>query len=145
MTLSVKPIEAQAKVKQQGGHTRWKKGESGNKAGKPKGAKALWNRISNEERVALANETGGLLPLDLFISVCKQEGAPLATRLAAAAQAAPYLHRKMPMAIEGGDPNRPITIVEIAQLKGLKTAELKVLATLLEKLGVPLIEESAGG
>lgn len=139
------PKAPSTKPTTQGGTGKWKKGQSGNKAGKPPGAKALWNRITNEQRKEIAEQTGGLLPVDLFVSVCRQEDAPLEMRLAAAAQAAPYLHRKMPMAIEGGDPSRPITLLEMSQLKGLPLAELKILLAILEKAGTPLMDEAASG
>lgn len=119
--------------------TSFKKGQSGNPKGRKPGQKAKYDQLSNEQRQAIAAITGGLSPLDLFISIVRSESdIPLELRMQAARDAAPYLHRKMPIAIDGGE-NKPISMLDIAQLKGLSTAELTTLLKLVEKAGANVI------
>lgn len=83
--------------------------------------------------------TGGLTPIELFISVCRDESVPLEARIDAANKAAPYMHRKMPIAIEGGDVSKPINFMDVAQLKGLTNKEIEVFLALLAKAGSNII------
>jgi hypothetical protein len=64
-----------------------------------------------------------------------KEGAPLFTRLDAAKAAAPYMHRKMPIAVEL--PNQP-TQVDVASLLALPRVEREALLSTLTKLGINL-------
>ena len=59
----------------------------------------------------------------------------LEQRIAAATSAAPYVHRKKPIAIDGGD-GKPISFISAAQLATLKDDELDKLLTILGKLNV---------
>lgn len=64
---------------------------------------------------------------------------PQHTRMQAAIAAAPYFDRKMPLGLEGGDPNKPF-ITEtrstlIKNLGALPIEERKAALVLLEKLG----------
>lgn len=69
---------------------------------------------------------------------------PLSTRIGCATSAAPYFDRKMPLALEGGDPSRPIkseSSVAIGQLEKLSLTERKSAIALLEKIGlIPKID-----
>lgn len=71
------------------------KGKSGNPAGRPKGA-----NCKRKELLAARKAAGGKLPLDYLLDVMRDETLELSERLEAAKAAAPYLHRKMPQAIE---------------------------------------------
>jgi hypothetical protein len=64
---------------------------------------------------------------------------PLSTRIGAAVASAPYFDRKMPLALEGGDPARPIkseSSVALSQLENMTIAERRSAIALLEKLGL---------
>jgi hypothetical protein len=67
--------------------------------------------------------------------VIRDPKAKIPVKVDAAKAAAPYLHRKMLIAVEGGDPDRPITI-DAALLVRLTTTEKMLLLTLLGKLGL---------
>ena len=77
-------------------------------------------------------------PAQLLRMIALDPRLPLSTRMSAAVSAAPYFDRKLPLALEGGDPNRPIkhdTSVALKHLDSLSTEERKLLLTLLEKMG----------
>lgn len=106
-----------------------------NPAGRPKGSPNKKSILTNEQRKKLAEATDGITPLYLLISIARDEDELMSTRIEAAKVAAPYLHKKMPIAIEGGDPNRPLNL-DIRGLQNLGTSELSQLKQLLVKAGV---------
>ena len=74
-----------------------------------------------------------LTPLDFMIEVLRHPSRyPFVARQWAAQQAAPYVHRKMPTAIEGGA--RPLQVLDATKLAGLSVVELEVLIVALEKI-----------
>lgn len=75
-----------------------------------------------------------LKPLDMLLAVLRNDSLPLPVRLDAAKNAAPYCHKKMPMAIEGGD--KPVIGLPMDALRSLSAKELKALEELLSKAGV---------
>jgi hypothetical protein len=77
-------------------------------------------------------------PAAFLRAVALDPTKPLHTRISCAVSAAPYFDRKMPLALEGGDPSRPIkseSSMAIRQLEKLDPAERKAALLLLEKLG----------
>jgi hypothetical protein len=64
---------------------------------------------------------------------------PLEMRLRAAREAAPYFDRRMPTALEGGDPDKPVRVetqsVLLRNLGAMKPDERKAALDLLERLG----------
>ena len=58
----------------------------------------------------------------------------------AAQNAAPYLHRRMPIALEGGDGNKPLMMATIEQLRQLSDDELEVLMRISAKFTGMVIE-----
>ena len=104
------------------------KGQKGG-PGRPKGAK-------NKKDEMIANLTqqaidGGLLPLDFFLSNLRNDGLPLGFRYENAKAAAPYVHRKMPIAIENAD--APFKVLDMSMLAGLSDAELALVEKLMSK------------
>lgn len=78
-------------------------------------------------------------PAELLKRVALDPSLPLSMRISAAVSAAPYFDRKMPLALEGGDPDRPVrttSSVTLKTLSALDPKERKAALDMLEKLGV---------
>jgi hypothetical protein len=134
--------------------TLWKRGKSGNPKGRPKGAK---NRIT-EAKIKIIARTG-MMPLDFLTAVYRDElydryisemmpdgrtmsyrPAPnakrikvgLPQRIVAATNAAPYVHRKMPIGVEVTDKNQRLVLAQ--RLAELPSEQLEMLAMLLNQV-----------
>ena len=119
--------------------SQWKKGVSGNPKGNPPGYKK--KRTIGREKIAASRftpaEMAKLMPLDFALDILRHPTEySLTDRQWAAHEAMPYLHRKMPIAIEGGD--RPIGVIDAGKLTSMKTEELERLATIMATLGVAI-------
>jgi hypothetical protein len=146
------------------GNPKWQKGKSGNPNGRPVGSKnyltehqlrimattgmtpmefltAVYRdqlytdydiRVIDEKR-ALAEvmpkrnpETG---------EVCPKVPLKIEHRIAAATSAAPYVHRKMPIGIDGGE-GKPLAVVTADKLAQMSNQELDQLFAILGRLGI---------
>lgn len=96
------------------------------------------NRLANlpydKARIRTAISGDDLSPLDLFLAILRDHTAPIMLRVEAARSAAPYVHKKMPTIIEGGE--RPLLEVTTEELRGLSRQEITQFKLLLEKMGV---------
>lgn len=143
---------------------QWKPGQSGNPAGRGEGVKnkltehklrlmattgmtplefltavyrdQLWDdydvRVIDEKRMLVEllpkrDEEGEL--------VARKVPLKIEHRIAAATSAAPYVHRKMPIGIDGGE-GKPIAIVTAEKLAAMSDEELETMFKLLERLGL---------
>src|SRR6266478_6562150 len=77
----------------------WKKGQSGNPRGRP-----LEYRVSKHTEAELKEIATryGITPLEFMVACIRDETQSMAFRLDAAATAAPYMHRRMPIGIDNG-------------------------------------------
>jgi len=106
----------------------------GKKGGRQKGAK---NRMSMQMMIEMAEaqkRAAPLSPLEFMLQVLGNEQESFARRAWAAEKAAPYVHRRMPLAIEGGDPTRPVLVATAQQLRTLSAEEFALLQQLSPKL-----------
>lgn len=76
--------------------------------------------------------------------VAKKLTVDLQQRIQAATSAAPYVHRKKPIGIDGGEGGKPVSFVSAAQLAQLSDEELDKLLLVLGKLNVAGEFEGAG-
>lgn len=97
--------------------------------GRPKGARNKKDVVAEQLTQQAISE--GLMPLDFFLSVMRCPDAALSMRHEAAKAAAPYVHRKMPIAIENGD--APFKVLDMSTLQGLSIEELEVMRELMRK------------
>lgn len=77
-------------------------------------------------------------PLDIMLGVMKDPRMPMVVRFDAAVKAAPYVHRKMPLAIESENPNGVALNFDMTALSKMSKAEREQLLVTLKKLGVKL-------
>jgi hypothetical protein len=77
-------------------------------------------------------------PLDLMLGAMKDPRLPLGLRLDMAVKAAPFMHKKQPIAVEM-DPGSPVDLsLDLAALAKLGKGERTSLLEQLKKLGVKL-------
>lgn len=110
----------------------FKKGQSGNPAGRPVGTKTKAVRMW-AEALELSKKFR-ISPLEYMLSVVNDPRHYPQVRLDAAKAAAPYVHQKMPLAIEM--PGHPANLppIQLAALQHLSDEELDVLMPILFKL-----------
>lgn len=83
---------------------------------------------------------GDLTPLQFMQSMAMDETLDPALRLKAASDVAPYLHRKKPVAIDGGE-GKPLTVLSAEKLAAMSNEDLGALNAALIKLGAGSGEE----
>ena len=105
-----------------------------NGAGRKIGSRGKWAMLTDEQRIALANQTDGIMPIQFFLSLLRDPNCPIQQKINAANLVAPYLHRKMPIGIDGGAAGKPIFTLQAGQLKGLSEEELSMLYSIMAKL-----------
>lgn len=94
---------------------------------------------SEEEQRSLAQRTG-LTPLEYLVYLLRDPKIPLGIKIEAAKAAAPYMHKRMPIAIESSDANKPIRL-DLGSLQNLNRAEIATLRALLLKTGLVRIPQ----
>lgn len=106
------------------------------------------NQLYSDYDVEVVDEAKGLArvypKLDPITGAldCQHIPVEIERRIAAATAAAPYVHRKRPIGIDGGE-GKPLTFVSADQLSKLSDDELGKLLEVMSKLGIGA--EFAGG
>lgn len=108
---------------------KFQPGQVANPNGRPKGARNKKDIIAEQLTQQAISE--GLMPLDFFLSVLRSPEAPMGMRFECGKAAAPYVHRKMPIAIETDQEN--FRALDITTLQGLSLEELQTLSKLMAK------------
>lgn len=96
---------------------------------RPKGSEGIKEILRAE--LTAASITEGLLPLEFFLHVLRDPQMPLGFRFEAGKAAAPYVHRRMPIAVEVQETQ--YRTLDIEDLEGLTDEELEQLQTLMAK------------
>lgn len=105
-----------------------------NRNGRPIGSKNKVKLLTNAERLAIVNK-GDLTPLQFMQSVAMDETMEMHLRLKAAVDVAPYLHRKKPIAVDGGE-GQPLTVLSADKLANMSDEDLAAMNAALIKLGI---------
>jgi hypothetical protein len=121
----------------------WKRGQSGNPRGRPKGGLSV--ALQNQIRAVAAR--GEYLPLDILLAIARKDVEALKAmgidprdcrthvRTRCAEACLPYTSRRLPIAIEADGP--PLLTEE--RLKALSEDELRTLGLLMRKMRAPML------
>ena len=80
----------------------------------------------------LGSKKPEVTPLSFMLDTMKDPKMPHSMKFEAAKQAAPYVHKKMPIAIEGTD--KPIRVMDLAALAKLTDEELDAMDKILARI-----------
>jgi hypothetical protein len=101
-----------------------------NKGGRPKGSKNKRTLVS--EALLAKSMARYTTPLNFLLGSMTNDKMPMAIRIDCAKAAAPYVHKRQPIAIENSDKG-PFRIFDAAKMGGMSEQELLALKTLVEK------------
>lgn len=105
----------------------FKKGDKNiNRKGPPKAGSQKKTKLTDEQRKILANQAGGISPLEFFASIIRDPDADPKRKDHAAAQLMPYMHRKMPTAVDI-QANAVVTMVDGEALARMDPKQLESL------------------
>lgn len=119
----------------------FQKGQVANPKGRPKGSRN--KRAVMLEAIQKQAIDDGISPLDLMLDLMRNDAMPLGVRFECAKAAAPYVHRKMPQAVEISQ--EQFKVFDPAQLQGLSIEEMQQMARLLRKAHAAEMEALNGG
>ena len=68
--------------------------------GAPRSHRAHKARLTDQQRQQLAVMAGGITPLEFFASILRDPSETMGNRIFAAKELMPYMHRKLPVAVE---------------------------------------------
>jgi hypothetical protein len=119
----------------------FERGNRDGRAGRKAGQQASWTKMSLGMRRQLA-AGDGITPVDLFLSLLRDPKTPMGIRLKAAEACAPYIHRRMPVAVEDVTPQK--RLVDLDALSRLSPTELEVLSNIAAKLGIGTVDTGRG-
>ncbi len=89
--------------------------------------------IAFNDLIAAAQAGAIITPLGFFLQTLTDPRSSWKRKAWAADKAAPYLHRRMPLAIDGGE-GKPIMIATSKQLQAMDPELLAQLASIVDKL-----------
>lgn len=121
-------------------------GASHMKRGKPLASKNLGPEMK-DFLVDAAAGGKAVTPLDYMLATLVHPHSTKADRQWAAEKAAPFMHRKMPLAIEGGDPQKPLRIAAADELRVLSPEEFEAIRKVSRRIAphVPTPAEVMSG
>lgn len=102
------------------------------------------SKLSNMQRRMLAEELGGITPMQILMSIARDEEAGMGERIEACKVLMPYVHKKMPVAVETVGAATNVLSIDLDDIKNISDAEIAHTIGVLEKLGVrPIIDAEA--
>lgn len=102
------------------------------------------SKLSNMQRRMLAEELGGITPMQILMSIARDEAAGMNERIEACKVLMPYVHKKMPVAVESIGAATNVLSIDMDDIKNISDAEIEHTIGVLEKLGVrPVIDGEA--
>lgn len=115
--------------------------KKGNKHGKGRVSvsQVLRTRVAQQlKRRVGEGRTRKQSPLEFLVWVLNNPDVRMNLRVDAAKAAAPYLHRRMPVQVEGGDPNKPILLAP-QLVQSMSKEDLLALHQLLSRTALPTL------
>ena len=102
------------------------------------------SKLSNHQRRMLAEELGGITPMQILMSIARDEAAGMRDRIEACKVLMPYVHKKMPVAVETIGAATNVLSIDLDDIKNISDDEIAHTIGVLEKLGVrPIIDAEA--
>lgn len=102
------------------------------------------SKLSNHQRKMLAEELGGITPMQILMSIARDEEAGMSERIEACKVLMPYVHKKMPVAVETIGAATNVLSIDMDDIKNISDDEIAHTLDVLEKLGVrPVIDAEA--
>lgn len=94
--------------------------------------------LTNAQRQMLGEQLGGITPMQLLMSIARDEDEDIGARVEAAKILMPYVHKKMPIATEVLNPVLGVVNLSRNDLKGISDAEIDAAINILDRVGVRL-------
>lgn len=102
------------------------------------------SKLSNAQRRMLAEDLGGITPMQILMSIARDESAGMNQRIEACKVLMPYVHKKMPVAVETVGAATNVLTINMEDIKHISDDEIEHTLDVLEKLGVkPVINAEA--
>lgn len=92
--------------------------------------------LTNEQRQMLSDQLGGITPMQLLMSIARDEEEDVGARVEAAKILMPYVHKKMPVAMENINPVIGVINISKRDLEGISDEEINAALAVLDKMGI---------
>lgn len=95
--------------------------------------------LTNAQRKMLAEELGGITPLQILLSIALDEQEDMENRFKACTILMPYMHKKMPVATETLGPTITVMNMNFRDVKDISDADLDTAIAVLDRIGVKAV------
>jgi hypothetical protein len=94
--------------------------------------------LTNAQRQMLAEQLGGITPMQLLMSIARDEDEDVDARIECAKILMPYVHKKQPVAMETLNPVMGVIRIGASDLKGISDEDIEAALNVLDKMGVQM-------